>query len=91
MQHSKTFLFVFVFTATVTFPKTGSGIGCLSLLRSLSKHVAINSMHIQTSGSVIKHPKHFTMYLQSCDFNTTSMSIIIRLLSSVFPDLRICW
>lgn len=78
-------------TAYVTFPKIFSGIGFRNLLSSLSKHVAISSIHIHTSDSVMKQPKHWTMNSQSCDLRTTSRSINILLFSSLFPDLRICW
>lgn len=59
------FIINLIHTATVTFPKKSSGIACLLLFRSLSKHVTINSMQIQTSDSVIKQPRHCTMYGQS--------------------------
>lgn len=78
-------------TATVTLPSMGSGTGFLDNLSSLSKHIDISSMHIQTSGSRTKQPRHFTIYLQSCDLRTTSRSIRILLFSSALPVRRICF
>lgn len=74
----------------MTLPRIRSGTGFLVSLSSLSKHMDISSMQIHTSGSRTKHPKHLTMYLQSCDFRTTSRSIRMRLFSSALPVRRIC-
>ena len=61
-----------------------SGIGCLTCFNSLSKQVAISSMHIQTSESVMKHPKHRTI---SCDKKLKYM-ISVSNLALTFLKLR---
>lgn len=78
-------------TATVILPRIGSGTDRPDFLVSLSKHVDINSIQIHTSASVIKHPMQWTMYGQSCDFSTTSISMMIRFSSSWLFVRRICW
>lgn len=58
--------------------------GCLSCFKSLSKHVAINSIHIQTSESVMKQPRHSTILknnqiqhdIMSCYFKNNEKHII---------------
>lgn len=77
-------------TATVTLPRIDSGIGWCDFLVSLSKQDDINSIQIHTSASVIKQPRHCTMYGQSWDLSTTSISIIIRFSSSELFVRRIC-
>lgn len=77
-------------TASVTCLRMDSLMGFCVFFVSLSKQVDISSMQIHTSASVMKHPKHCTMYGQSCDFNTTSKSIVILLVSSSLPVRRIC-
>lgn len=79
-----------VLTASVTCLRIASAMGFCVRFVSLSKHVDMSSMQIHTSASVMKHPKHWTMYGQSCDFKTTSRSIVIRFVSSSLPVLRIC-
>lgn len=55
------FNYNYALTASVILPKTCSGIGVRRRLSNLSKQVVISSMHIQTSASVIKQPRHCTM------------------------------
>lgn len=77
-------------TASVTCRRMDSLIGFWVRFWSLSKQVDISSMQIQTSASVMKQPRHWTMYGQSCDLRTTSKSIVILFVSSSLPVRRIC-
>ena len=71
-----------------TFPQICSGIGCLSCFRSLSKHVAINSIHIQTSESVMKQPRQRTISYTKMNYRCFEICLSLEHLKML---TEMCW
>ena len=65
-----------------------SGIGCLSCFRSLSKHVAINSIHIHTSESVMKQPRQRTISYTKMNYRCFEICLSLEHLKML---TEMCW